>query len=62
MRESTFAVRWLPGADRLASAHRVEGEQFDGLSAVHWAAWFEIASWDKGTPRPPDRDEGGVGR
>jgi hypothetical protein len=62
MRESTFAVRWLPGADRLASAHQVDGQQFNGLPAVHRAAWFQIASWDSGTPRPPDRNEGGVGR
>ena len=38
METSTFVVRWLPGAERLAGAHLAAGQQQDNLCAVHWAA------------------------
>jgi hypothetical protein len=35
---STFVVRWLPGADRLAQAHRAAGQQLDNLCGAHWGS------------------------
>jgi len=38
MERSSLVVRWLPGADRLARAHREAGQQLDHLCGVHWGS------------------------
>jgi len=38
MEATSFTVRWLPGAERFAEAHREAGQQLDNLCAPHWAS------------------------
>jgi hypothetical protein len=70
MEGSMFVVRWLPGADRLAQAHRAAGQQLDDLCAVHWASILlssdgisvdtEALALDACTILPPGDPEGSV--